>query len=333
MALTDKEIKILAACSLDAEIPVNEIARSTGLTESAVRYSLAALEESGRVKRVTYIDVYPLGLFYFHLVFRPLPELIKKPEVLAFLKGSPRVSYLSQTSGDFQFHMDIIARDPLDLIEFLDTLAQRFGGVFADKRVSVIESLVDYPWKFLGPGQRSMKTLAFGSSRAAVEINELDHAILRYLSGNPLGTTSHVARMLGAKLTTVQYRMERLRSQGIIVGSRFLIDPTRLGFQVFYIHVETHGVSDAVKEKLYAFGAQEEAIYAVLRTIGHVDFLLEAAVRSPSEIDTIMSRLTEQLGTHLTKVTAQPVIHFHKVSFYPLQDYPTPRRIGLTDEN
>lgn len=333
MTLTNNELKILAACSLDAEIPVCEIARVSGLTESAVRYSLGALEESGRLKRVTYIDVYPLGLFYFHIVFRPLAHLTNKPEVIAFLSDSPRVSYLSQTSGEFQFHMDIIAGDPFDLTEFLDNLAQRFGGIFADKRISVIESLIDYPFKFLGSHQKTTKTLGFGNRERIVEINELDHSILRHLSGNCLATTSQLARILGAKLTTVQYRLERLRTHGVIVGSRFLVDTTRLGFQLFYLHVETHGVSNALKEELYAFSAQEDAIYAILRTIGHYDFLMEAAVRSPSDIEALTSRLSDRFGGHLIKVTAQPVMQFHKISFYPLLNLPTLRRARRHEED
>lgn len=329
MALTDKEVKILAACSLDAEIPVHEIARSTGLTESTVRHALVKLEESGRVKRVTYIDVYPLGFFYFHVAFRPLPDVVKRPEVLAFLKGSPHVSYISQTSGDFQFHTDIIARNWHDLLEFFDTLVKHVGGIFAEKRISLIESLVDYPWKFLGSGQRGTKTLGFGSKREEVEISELDHLILKYLSGNPLSSTPHVARMVGAKVTTVQYRIDRLRNHGVIVGSRFLIDPTRLGFQVFYIHVETHGVSAAMREKMYTFAEREAAVYAILRTIGHYDFLLEVAVQNPSEVDTLMTRLADQLGPGLMKASAHPVIHFHKISFYPIHDYPALTRILL----
>lgn len=322
MLLSDKERIILAASCLDAEIPVSEIARRTRLKEHTVRHALKSLEMSGRISRATYIDVYPLGFFYVQISLRLLPNLPNKSEFVSYLRESPRVSYYIHLGGDFETYVDIIVREVSELTDFLGELADRFGGIFSEKRVLFIESLTDYPLKCLGTSADNVKNLSFGKKFKTIPFDRLDHAILRHLSSNPLGATTEMARTLGERASTITYRVERLRSHGVIVGSRYFINTRKLGLQVFFIQVETRGVSQTVSDLVYGFVAREPAVYAIVRTVGHYDFLLEAAVQTGDEIESLTNRLAGLLGAHVVKVVAVPVLNYHKISFYPFNEFP-----------
>jgi hypothetical protein len=94
-----------------------------------------------------------------------------------------------------------------------------------------------------------------------------------------------------------------------------------LGYQVFDIHVQTRGVSKAVKSAINAFADAEPSVYALLRTAGDWDFVLISAVQSAAQVEPLTNRLTEALGNDLVRVTAHPLMRQHKISFYPLEIY------------
>lgn len=321
MMVSEKEKIILSACCLDADLPVQEISKRTGLKDHVVRRALESIEASGAVRRVTYIDVYPLGLYYFEVYFRFLPGTGNKSAILEYLHKSPFVSYLAQTGGDYECNIDVIARRPAEVMTFLEDIAERFQGVFADKKVLLIESLCDFPLRFLGDHSDVQRSLSFGDTSRSVEIDDLDHRILRSLSGSHFRSIAELARMLGAKLSTVQYRIDRLRDSRVIVGTRYIANLSSLGYQVFDIHVQTRGVSKAVKHAIYAFADAEPSVYALLRTAGDWDFVLITAVQSAAQVEPLTNRLTERLGSDLVRATAHPLIRQHKVSFYPLEHY------------
>ncbi len=321
MILSEKEKIILAACCLDADLPVQEIAKRTGLKDHVVRRALESLEASGAVRRVTYIDVYPLGLFYFEVYFRFLPGTGNKSAILEYLQKSPFVSYLAQTGGDYECNIDVIARRPAEVMTFLEDIAERFQGVFADKKVLLLESLCDFPLRFLGEHSGAQRSLSFGNTSLSVEIDDLDHRILRLLSGTHFRSVAEVARLLGAKLSTVQYRLDRLQANRVIVGTRYIANLPALGYQVFDIHVQTRGVSKKVKNDINAFADAEPSIYALLRTAGDWDFVLISAVQSAAQVEPLTNRLSEILGNDLVRVTAHPLMRQHKISFYPLEMY------------
>jgi DNA-binding Lrp family transcriptional regulator len=321
--LSEKEKVVLAACCLDADLPVQEIAKRTGLKDHVVRRALDSIEASGAVRRVTYIDVYPLGLYYFEVYFRFLPGTGNKSAILEYLQSSPFVSYLAQTGGDYECNIHVIARRPAEVMTFLEDVAERFQGVFADKQVLLIESLCDFPLRFLGDHSDAHRSLSFGNTKSSVEIDELDHRILRLLSSTHFRSVTEIARMLGAKLSTVQYRLDRLRDNRVFVGTRYIANLPALGYQVFDIHVQTRGVSKAVKNAINTFADAEPSVYALLRTAGVWDFVLISAVPAAAQIEPLINRLSEVLGSDLVRATAHPLIRQHKVSFYPLETYNT----------
>lgn len=321
MLLSENERLVLAAACLDADLPALELAHRTGLKEHIVRRALDSFETKGITRRVTYIDVYPLGYHYFEVYFRFLPGIANKADIISYLQQSPRVSYFAQTGGDLEFNIDVIGRKPSDVIDFLDQLAEFSKGVIAEKKILVVESLSDYPLRFLAPSLSGQRTLSFGNTKTLVSIDELDHNILRLVSIKQMRSIAELARALGAKASTVQYRLDRLKENGVIVGCRFIPNLLQLGYQVFDFQIQTRGVSKAVKDAVNLLADREPAVYALLRTVGDWDFLLIAALTSTEQVDRLTATISDALGKDLVRITAHPLIRHHKISFYPLEKF------------
>lgn len=321
MSLSENERIVLSAACLDADMPAQELAQRTGLKEHIVRRTLESFEAKGTIKRVTYIDVYPLGYHYFEVYFRLLPGIKNKAEIISYLQQSPQVSYFAQTGGELEFNMDVIAHKATDIIEFFDKLTEFSGGAIAEKKILVVESLCDYPLRFLAPTLPGQRVLSFGNTETLVAIDELDHEILRLISARQMRSTAELARTLGAKASTIQYRLDRLKQNKVIVGYRFLPNLVQLGYQVFDFQIQTRGVSKSVKDAVNAFVEKEPAVYALLRTLGDWDFLLIAALQTTEEVDQLTAKISDALGKNLVRITAHPLIRHHKISFYPLEKF------------
>ncbi len=64
------------------------------------------------------------------------------------------------------------------------------------------------------------------------QIDKLDRAILRRLQADSRTAFLEIARELGVSGGTIHARVNRMREEGIICGSRILLDYERLGFGV-----------------------------------------------------------------------------------------------------
>jgi DNA-binding Lrp family transcriptional regulator len=322
--LGEKERLVLAACCLDADLSVDAIADRTDLKSHVVRRSLQAIESSGIVQKLTYIDVYALGFFYYEVYLRFQPGYPGKPGILKLLEDSPRVSYVEQISGTFEYKLNVIARHPLEVSVLFDEISERFPQALAEKKLLIMESLLDYSLRFLAPELQGGGKLGFGNISVVVDIDELDHQILQRLTRPSVRNVADLARSIGAKLSTVQYRLDRLKENRVVVGSRYFADLFKLGYQIFDIHVQTRGTSQVVRDVIYSFADREPCIFVVVRCVGDWDFTMCAAVSSASAIDDITERLSAALGRNLLRITTQTVVKHHKVCLYPLAAYQPP---------
>jgi DNA-binding Lrp family transcriptional regulator len=322
--LSEKERLVLAACCLDADLSVDAIAERTKFKSHVVRRALQSIESSGAVQKLTYIDVYALGFLYYEVYLRFQPGYPGKAGIIKLLEESPRVAYVEQISGTFEYKLNVIARHPLEVSALFNEISEHFPQALAEKKLLIMESLTDYSLRFLAPGLQGSGKLGFGNVSVVVDIDELDHQILQRLTRPSVRNVADLARSIGAKLSTVQYRLDRLKENRVVVGSRYFADLFKLGFQVFDIHVQTRDTSQTVRDIVYSFAEREPAIFVVVRCIGDWDFTVCAAVSSASAIDDVTERLSAALGRNLLRITTQTVVKHHKVCLYPLATYQPP---------
>ncbi|TFG81454.1 MAG: AsnC family transcriptional regulator [Spirochaetales bacterium] len=63
-------------------------------------------------------------------------------------------------------------------------------------------------------------------------IDDIDRSILRKLQLDARASYLEIARELGVSGGTIHARLVRMRDEGLVVGSRLVLDPARLGYSV-----------------------------------------------------------------------------------------------------
>ncbi len=117
-----------------------------------------------------------------------------------------------------------------------------------------------------------------------VELDRIDHSILRELQKNGRITVTELASRVGLSKTPCQVRMRRLEEQGYITGYTALVNQTKLGLS--HIAFAQVTLSDTSSKALTAFNHAINQISAVEQChmiAGNFDYLLKVRTRDMAE--------------------------------------------------
>ncbi|AZT84788.1 winged helix-turn-helix transcriptional regulator [Marinobacter sp. NP-4(2019)] len=117
-----------------------------------------------------------------------------------------------------------------------------------------------------------------------VELDRIDHAIIRELQKHARITVTELASRVGLSKTPCQVRMRRLEEQGYITGYTALVNQTKLGqSHIAFAQVTLH---DTSSQSLTAFNQAVKQISAVEQChmiAGNFDYLLKVRTRNMAE--------------------------------------------------
>lgn len=117
------------------------------------------------------------------------------------------------------------------------------------------------------------------TAQTPAAVDELDLRLLGVLTEQPDGSVKQFAAALGIPASTCAFRLRSLRSRGVIVGTRVLLDPAALGAPVqamIRVRLANHGKSGV--DALFAALASARGVLQVFHIAGADDFLVHVAV-------------------------------------------------------
>src|SRR3954447_24221134 len=137
LKLSEQERVVLSAAEFCARAPISAIAKESGYKETAVRYILDKLIDSGIIlARRAYMNPYLIGFTNYTLYISLASWREKDRESLArFLTRSPRVTWFAEMGGDLQYAASVYATDVNEFMEFRDRISQQFATCIADQAV------------------------------------------------------------------------------------------------------------------------------------------------------------------------------------------------------
>jgi len=139
--LDERDKIIIEMLTKDARTPFTEIAKVLGISETAVRKRVKALEEAGVIKQYTVIiDPSKLGYNLVSLTgVDTMPEKIF--EVAAKLKDFEFVRNVYLTSGDHMIMTEVWAKDGEDLSDIISNKIGKIDGVTKVCPAIILEKL------------------------------------------------------------------------------------------------------------------------------------------------------------------------------------------------
>ncbi|MCB2095150.1 MAG: Lrp/AsnC family transcriptional regulator [Rhodobacteraceae bacterium] len=125
-------------------------------------------------------------------------------------------------------------------------------------------------------------------------MDDLDRSILAFLGADARISVATLARRLKVARSTIQARLERLESSGVIAGYTVRLgEAARQGRirATVLLNIEPRAQAN-VLSRLKAI-AEVERVYT---TSGRVDFLLQIAAPSTTQLDGVLDRIGDMTG-------------------------------------
>ena len=131
-----------------------------------------------------------------------------------------------------------------------------------------------------------------------MKVSAEDLALLNLLREDARATTSDLARRLGVSRTTVQVRMDRLKSQGVIVGYTVKTAPAFEERQI--VALVTIVIAPKAMNSVVAALKKRPEVRRVYSVNGPYDLFAEIAAPTVSDVDKALDAIGEMDGVERT---------------------------------
>lgn len=325
LKLSQVDCTILRILQMRADLPLSELTRHSSLKAHTVRYALHRLLTRGVIRRGVFMDVYPLGYAHFGIFFSLGSRNVRShARLMQYLLDSQHISFLSDLGGDFQYVLNICARDLFEVANFLEGLERQFGALIARKAIAMRTKLTEFPCKLLLGQDNAHAGIGWGGRISpSIELDELDHQILKSLSSSGFASGRQLARSLGVSAATVDYRVRRLTERGIISGHHYVLDSAALGIHSYLFLLYSRGLGRELAAKLTKFARNHTNIRCIVENVGEWDFELTVEVLDPRQVVHVAQEISEEFAEKIADIKILPVFGFRKISGYPFSENPT----------
>jgi len=131
-----------------------------------------------------------------------------------------------------------------------------------------------------------------------IRVTFKDQQLLAVLRGNARASTTELAQILGVSRSTVQKRLERLETEGVIAGYTVQLSSAYLDQEIkahVMITVSPRMTADIIKEM-----EKHDSVRAVYSVSGPHDLIAEVAAMSANKLDNMIDEIIAIDGVERT---------------------------------
>lgn len=146
----------------------------------------------------------------------------------------------------------------------------------------------------------------------AVDLDDIDRAILRLLQDNARIANAEIGRIVSLSGQSVQERIRKLETAGVIRGYEVMLNPVALGLEVTaFIEATVPSGRDYDTEyrSLTAFSIREPEVLEQHGVAGDIDLILKVRCMDIASLDALMNRLHTASRAHTKTII---VLNSHK---------------------
>jgi len=325
MKLSSKEREIIVAAQFLADVSIREIQKITGFQEHTIRYTLDKALSSGLIQKRCFLNLDLLGYSQFQVYFTPISEKKNyRAELLSELGKNDKVSWAGELGGEFHFGLNLCVRDVVEVADFLEQIATKTKIRFLDKLIAARIKLSHFGYGFLSPETVPGKPLQYQATNKRIEIDKTDHLILQELVRPNFLSKREISRTINLPFSTLEYRLKKLETQGVIQGYYYMLNAEALGYQSFMVQLRIKDASQAKKKSLYNFCKEHPAAVVYIESIGAWDIEIYFNVMEARDIVLITQQLHERFTSMIQSLKVIPVLSYHKLQEYPFREFKMP---------
>ena len=134
-----------------------------------------------------------------------------------------------------------------------------------------------------------------------VKVDIKDRKIIRELDMNARMGIKELAKRVGLSRQVVQYRLERMKRDGLLFGAITVFDSTVVGWKWFRIVIQLQKISQKQKQEFTDYLANHPNSMWVGEVGGNWDFVFNFVARDQFEFNALFEQLLQQWGSFVQK--------------------------------
>lgn len=231
-----KDRRILYELDYNSRESLTHIGKKVGLKKDVVSYRIKKLQDEGVIQCFyTVIDAYKLGYslfrYYVNLQYAN-PEIRNK--IIEYLANYRNICTVGEALGKYDLIIVVWVKDISEFYQFWSNTLDKFGDYFESKMFSVYIHGVGFRQSYLLLDNYKIGDRVdheyFGVGKT-VEIDETDYHLLNELALNARAPLIELAEKFDCSSQTINYRIKRLKKEGLIQAFRVAVNENKLGFK------------------------------------------------------------------------------------------------------
>jgi DNA-binding Lrp family transcriptional regulator len=316
--ITPLHAGIMELIHTNGDLSVTAISKELNETERKIRSALTGLIASGIIRKRASISIFALGCRVVDLfVSWTARGFSNRDNTISWLKKHPSVNFVSELGGSYHLRIGLIVRSPLQQGETVEAIISHLGES-VDRYVGVeVCEIAEYPLSWLPGGPKPKAIRYTRQNPRATDLDELDYRILEEMSEIEERTIPDASRAVGISISTFDYRLSRLKREGILVGTRYIIDASRLGFLHVNYFLQFRRLGTSERERLHTFCSRHPRIYALESLFGFWNIELDVVFSKVGDMTEFSESLYREFGELISEITALPVLRCHRYTDFP----------------
>jgi DNA-binding Lrp family transcriptional regulator len=315
--LDKKDRSILYQLDLGSRQSFNQIAKKVKLSREVVQYRIKQLEKKGIIKGYqTLIDISKLGYIncrFFIKFQKDTPE--EEKQIIEYYKKHPRSWWVDSPDSFRDLGLAFWVKNIYEFFEIKEDLIKRFGKYIHDLDPSIYAKFYIYKRTYLSDKKKGDEPIKVMFSPEKAEFDDKDLEILRLIAPNARISAVDISKKTGISVSNVNYRIKKMKNNGIIKEFRVIIDLQKIGYYWYKIEIQLEDLK--IKKSMLEYFHQHPNIVYAYETISDNDIEVEMEVTDYKEFRKVLDGIRETFGKNIKKYH-----HFiwnkeHKFLFMP----------------
>jgi len=242
-----KDRKILFYLIKNSRQSLKVIGRHAGMSKELVHYRIRRLIKNGIIKKFSMVvNFEKLGyvLMQSYYKFININPTIKK-EIIDFLVTDKNTMYVSLIEGANDLQIDFFIGHPHEFESLLDKIREKYYQYLSYKssRIPIRAEFYDFTF-LLDEAINKTQIVNWIWGQSLLNIDDLDFKILVQLSKDSRMPIKNIANNINSSISTVNYRINQLEKQMIIVQYSVNVDWSKIGYQFFHLQISLRDYSN-----------------------------------------------------------------------------------------
>lgn len=308
MKLTAEERDVMAALTLRGEVTVKEIAQALRLKEHRVRYILDKVVSAGWCYFYPIINPHRLGYLECNL-FIELQSggANARHNLLQALRASRATKTIGVLGGEYQFDVVVWLQGIQDLASFFNSLSERCPDINYRIDFVLLGKAFYFSANFLEPKTKGGTLVTYGpTDDAPFALDSTDKDILKRLTTSPFSGARNLAKAIGIPESTVTYRLNKLKGEGVIVCMGYMVDHLKVGMTLTHLLIKAKRPSHQLTKQLFEFAHRDGSIGFLVECYGAWDYQMGVLLFDQTKLSGVIDRLQETLGAQFARICPVP---------------------------